>query len=152
MGSAGIPAGARTMVEIKTKPSDPTLKYFCITKGNYHTEEQKEKAIEMKINDFLCFEATGKKVALAETVRSGNTSANEEKYFTIKQMREEGKTWKEIGESFNQSESTVRKFFGNYNADTVSQIQNDEYITPNDRDEVCYSDNIFQDSNGRTQK
>ena len=135
LGSAGIPAGARTMVEIKTKPSDPTLKYFCITKGNYHTEEQKEKAIEMKINDFLCFEATGKKVALAETVRSGNTSANEEKYFTIKQMREEGKTWKEIGEKYNITSSAILQFMKKYEAEfeqsDETPIDSDTEVTPN---------------------
>ena len=124
LGSAGIPAGARTMVEIKTKPSDPILKYFCITKGNYHTEQQKERAIEMKINDFLCFEATGKKVALSETVRSGNTSANEEKYFTIKQMREEGKMWKEIGKKYNLSETAVLKFYKKYSQIFDKKVSN----------------------------
>ena len=68
----------------------------------------------MKINDFLCFEATGKKVALSETVRSGNTSANEEKYFTIKQMREEGKMWKEIGKKYNISDVAAINFYKKY--------------------------------------
>ena len=68
----------------------------------------------MKINDFLCFEATGKKVALSETVRSGNTSANEEKWLTIDKMRKEGKTWKETGEKYNLTGEAVRHFYNKY--------------------------------------
>ena len=62
LGSQGFEAKMRSVMMLTKDKDDNTLRHLCVVKNNYLPEKDKKYSHELKFNENLSFEATGKRV------------------------------------------------------------------------------------------
>ena len=115
LGSGGLEAKSREVLELKTCNQDEREKYLCITKANYLAPEMKEHAYVLEFSDNLTFSDTGKVIAFEQINKNAiKSKADDRKYAEIMEMRQCGTSWRKIGEHLCVSESAIRSFVERY--------------------------------------
>ena len=61
IGSQGFEAKMRLVVEMRLDKSTPELRHFCVVKGNYLPQEQKNSSIVISMDENLTFANTGER-------------------------------------------------------------------------------------------
>ena len=112
IGSQGFEAKMRVMMELRPDPVRHDIRHLCVVKGNYLSEEYKHDSFELRFTSALNFEATGNRVpfAMLKERDTEKESAETERIALMHALREEGKSYREIGEIVDCSPSTVHKY------------------------------------------
>ncbi|MBQ7984226.1 MAG: AAA family ATPase, partial [Bacteroidales bacterium] len=109
LGSQGFEAKMRLVVELKTDKAQPQKKYFCIVKGNYLPPDKKKYGHTLLFSNSLTFTNTNQLTPFENISRAGSDLSEKERdYNDIMQLRDEGFTYKEIGNKFGLSENGIR--------------------------------------------
>lgn len=72
IGSQGFEAKMRLVIELKMDVNSPDLRHFCVVKGNYLPQDQKNSSIVVRMDDNLTFSDTGERVDYAN-LNEGST-------------------------------------------------------------------------------
>ena len=117
IGSQGFEAKMRVMMELRPDPVRHDIRHLCIVKGNYLAEEYKHDSYELRFTPALNFEATGNRVpfGMLRERDSEKESAEAERLELMRSLRDEGKSYREIGEMMDCSVSTVHKYLAKLN-------------------------------------
>ncbi|MBQ5700799.1 MAG: hypothetical protein IIV68_01610, partial [Alistipes sp.] len=116
IGSQGFEAKMRFVAELRQDP-DPqrcNLRHFCIVKGNYLPPFYKRQSYELNFTQGLNFTLTGNRVDY-ELIkeRTPEQIQQDEELATLRQMKQEGMTMRQISEKTGMSLSSVcRKLNG----------------------------------------
>ena len=62
IGSQGFEAKMRLVIELRLDVNSPDLRHFCVVKGNYIPQSEKNSSIVVKMDENLTFTATGERV------------------------------------------------------------------------------------------
>lgn len=115
LGSQGFEAKMRLVVELKTDKAQPQKKYFCIVKGNYLPPDKKKYGYNLLFSNNLVFTNTNQLTAFENINRAGSDLSEKERdYNDIMQLRDEGFTWKEIGNKMGMSASGIQSKVSRY--------------------------------------
>lgn len=62
IGSQGFEAKMRLLIELRLDVNSPDLRHFCVVKGNYLPQDQKNSSIVIRMDENLTFSNTGERV------------------------------------------------------------------------------------------
>ena len=114
LGSQGIESKMRLVVELRVDPVDPTLRHFCIVKGNYLPQGYKSESFELRFDDQMCFHNTGNRKPFEELQkRSFERSSIEHREHLIEQVKElssTGKSQRDIAKELAISVGSVNGY------------------------------------------
>lgn len=111
LGSQGLEAKMRMVMELRTDQNDPLKKHLCIVKGNYIPSSLKQESYVLHFEeDQLLFTNTGEHVPFEFLVKKGDESELREKYKKIIKMKDEGETYAVIAKKFGVTKSTICKW------------------------------------------
>ena len=102
LGSQGFEAKMRSVMMLTKDKDDDTLRHLCVVKNNYLPEKDKKYSHELKFNENLSFEATGKRVDF-------NDLDNPEYMELAKELRNKGKSLRDIVDELNNKGFKVGK-------------------------------------------
>ena len=102
LGSQGFEAKMRSVMMLTKDKDDNTLRHLCVVKNNYLPEKDKKYSHELKFNENLSFEATGKRVDF-------NDLDNPEYMELAKELRNKGKSLRDIVDELNNKGFKVGK-------------------------------------------
>lgn len=115
LGSQGIEAKLRFMAEIRSNKFNPSVKHFCIVKGNYLCSEMKSHAFNMKFTENLTFESLGTKTHFDKlNVNDVSMESLESEYNNIVELQDQGLNMREIGLKLGMSHVTVMRKIKRY--------------------------------------
>lgn len=129
IGSQGFEAKMRLVVEMRLDKNTPDLRHFCVVKGNYLPQEQKNSSIVLKMDENLTFTNTGERVEydkLNEGATGKTTKIEPSKmddtihYKCISTLLFEGKQYsqnelsRKIEHYWSVSDKTARRFVDYY--------------------------------------
>lgn len=77
IGSQGIEAKARLVMELRNDRNNSTLKHLCIVKGNRLGADFKDKSFILSFSDNLVFSNTGDRKAFGDLVKADGKGKNE---------------------------------------------------------------------------
>ena len=99
----------RLVMELRPDPEQNDIRHLCLVKGNYLAEEYKHDSFMLRFTPGLNFEATGERVPFA-MLRERTTERDEELLEKMRDMREQGMSYRQIAESLGyKSHSTVSR-------------------------------------------
>ena len=114
LGSQGIESKMRLVVELRVDPVDPTLRHFCVVKGNYLPQGYKSESFELRFDDQMCFHNTGNRKPFEELQkRSFERSSIEHREHLIEQVKElsaTGKSERDIAKELAISVGSVNGY------------------------------------------
>ena len=76
IGSQGLEAKMRVVVEMRKDPTDARYRHLCIVKANYLDESYKTHSYKLQFNSNMTFTNTGERVAFQELVPGGAENEN----------------------------------------------------------------------------
>lgn len=106
LGTQGFEAKMRTVAMLRKHNTNPQLRYFCIVKGNYLSDNFKNEALELYFDENMTFSLTGRTELLE------NLSKDEsQKHITVQIMKlyGEGKSQSAISKEVGLSQSSVSR-------------------------------------------
>lgn len=111
LGSQGIEGKARVVVEFRRDPIDRTLRHFCIVKGNYISDTNKESSYALKFHDNLTFENTGERRPYNQFSSRDISSEKINEAIILKALALKGKglSWEQITEEINKTDPSIRR-------------------------------------------
>lgn len=77
IGSQGFEAKMRLVIEMRLDKVNPDLRHFCIVKGNYLPQAEKNSSIVLKMDENLTFTNTGERVSFEKL--NGDAKGKSEK-------------------------------------------------------------------------
>jgi RecA-family ATPase len=102
LGSQGFEAKMRSVLMLTKDDSDESLRHLCVIKNNYIPESSKSMSYVLRFNEYLSFENTGDQVPL-------NELASEEWIPMAKQMKDDGKSYRQISGELSEKGHQVSK-------------------------------------------
>ncbi len=115
VGSQGMEAKMRVVIELRRDPSKMSLRHMCIVKGNYIPDELKQNSLELSMDERLVFSPTGRQVPFNSLIKRPYDKLEEEKKTRIIALHNEGKSIREIEKILKEegftgvSKSTIAK-------------------------------------------
>ena len=106
IGSQGFEAKMRLVMELRPDPEQNDIRHLCLVKGNYLAEEFKHDSFMLRFTPGLNFEATGERVPFA-MLRDRTTERDEELLEKMRDMREQGMSYRQIAESLGYKSHTA---------------------------------------------
>lgn len=115
LGSQGIEAKMRLMLELKADSLNPSLKHLCVVKGNYLSSEFKTHSYDILFTDNMTFSNTNKKTHF-ELINKNkdNIESLEYEVNEIIALKEKGLTYEEIGKRLGVSPSSISRKMKKY--------------------------------------
>ncbi|MDL2322761.1 AAA family ATPase [Bacteroidales bacterium OttesenSCG-928-A17] len=101
LGSQGIEAKMRLVMELRTDITIPTLKHLCIVKGNYLPSGSKQESYQLRFTENMTFENTGERVPFENLIKQSDDG--KQKYEQIKELQAEGLTQEQIASQLGYS-------------------------------------------------
>ncbi|MDG1912275.1 MAG: AAA family ATPase, partial [Flavobacteriaceae bacterium] len=102
LGSQGFEAKMRSVLMLTKDDSDESLRHLCVIKNNYIPESSKSMSYVLRFNEYLSFENTGDQVPL-------NELASEEWIPMAMQMKDNGKSYRQISDELSEKGHQVSK-------------------------------------------
>ena len=102
LGSQGFEAKMRSVLMLTKDDSDESLRHLCVIKNNYIPESSKSMSYVLRFNEYLSFDNTGDQVPL-------NELASEEWIPMAKQMKDDGKSYRQISGELSEKGHQVSK-------------------------------------------
>jgi RecA-family ATPase len=102
LGSQGFEAKMRSVLMLTKDDSDESLRHLCVIKNNYIPESSKSMSNVLRFNEYLSFDNTGDQVPL-------NELASEEWIPMAKQMKDNGKSYRQISGELSEKGHQVSK-------------------------------------------
>ncbi|MCH4147099.1 MAG: AAA family ATPase [Prevotella sp.] len=137
IGSQGLEAKMRLVMELRSDLQNPDIKHLCIVKGNYLPAQYKYESYDLRFSENMCFSDTGNRTPFEALAKVDDTTG--EKYERIMQMKRQGKTYEQIGSEIGCTKGNVSKIIrrversllvpkpldgGNGNTETDSNVSN----------------------------
>lgn len=94
LGSQGIEAKMRIVMELKNDKVEANVKHLCIIKGNYLPQDAKNESFKLRFTENMVYENTGDRIPFENLKRSDD--AEKEKYVKAKELKEKGLTYEKI--------------------------------------------------------
>lgn len=115
LGSQGIEAKMRIVIELRNDRVEANMKHLCIVKGNYLPQDAKNESCKLWSTDNLIYENTGERFLFNDLKRKENE--DQERFEKAKELYEVGKLpmekiAKELGLANKSSVSRLFKKFG----------------------------------------
>ena len=107
LGSRAIEAKSRLAIELKTDNADPDTKHLCVVKANYLPAKYKQESYDLTFSDDLIFTSLGSRTPFERLQKVSNRVV--ERYGQIIELKEQGKTYEEIGAEIGCSKGNVSK-------------------------------------------
>ena len=102
LGSQGFEAKMRSVLMLTRDDNDDTIRHLCIVKNNYLPEKMKSMSYELKFNEHLAFENTGRRKNLVEL---GAESWLEQ----AQMMKKKGLSYRDISDQLKEDGYEVSK-------------------------------------------
>lgn len=105
LGSQGLEAKMRLVLELRTDQNEKNLKHFCIVKGNYLPAEYKTQSFVLFFGDNMTFSNTGERVefSLLTKEKSKDAQRQEETRRMVEDYLQNGMTQRAIAQKYNCS-------------------------------------------------
>ena len=114
-GSHGLESKSRLAVEFRKDRRNYDLRHICIVKGNYLPEEYKNESFVVKFNTDMTYTWLDERVSFSELVSGTENSQREEATNRAIQLRDDGKTIREIAEIItNEGYAVSRSTISNW--------------------------------------
>lgn len=113
LGSQGIEAKMRFVLELRADPYDPTKRHLCCLKGNYLAREYKGESFELIFDDNMIFKATGNRTPFEDLqkIRSERSTVPKEQLVEqAKTLSVQGKSQRDIAEQLQIGLATVNRY------------------------------------------
>lgn len=115
LGSQGIEAKMRIVMELRNDRVEAKMKHLCILKGNYLPQDAKNESYKLRFTDNLIYENTGERFLFNDLKRKENE--DQERFEKAKELYEVkklsmDKIAKELGLANKSSVSRLLKKFG----------------------------------------
>lgn len=75
IGSQGFEAKMRLLIELRLDVNSPDLRHFCVVKGNYLPQDQKNSSIVIRMDENLTFSNTGERVEYGNLIEGATGRA-----------------------------------------------------------------------------
>lgn len=97
LGSQGIEAKARLVVDFRKEKANPDFRRLYITKGNYMSDDKKNVGFRLKMNENMRYEVLDNKIALSGTSTSilENLQEKNKKIERVHELKNAGKSTRE---------------------------------------------------------
>jgi RecA-family ATPase len=133
-GGQGFQAKMRTVVELRRDPNFSEKRHFCIVKGNYLRDEQKDKSYVLYFDkDNLRFNSKGERAEYSTLYDTPIENQKLDFYRKALPLRELGLTHREISIKLGVSESTISRLFKEATSKKWAQ---DKPVEEDDSDEL----------------
>lgn len=110
LGSQGLEAKARCVIELREDPADAGLRHLCVLKGNYLPVEYKRESFVLRFDEWMVFHNTGHRVPFDQLIKvAGAKQEQKAKYERAKAMQEQGMSYRKIGRELHMGGSAVHK-------------------------------------------
>lgn len=112
LGSQAFEAKMRMVAELRVDPQDPSLRHFCIVKGNYLSKEFKSASFELRFDEDMIFKNTGNRKPFEELSmpsKGRSYESKEDLKAKVKELNESGLTYREIKDELAISVGYVHK-------------------------------------------
>jgi hypothetical protein len=116
LGSQGIEAKMRIVLELRQDPHDPTIRHLCIVKGNYLPHGYKDESFALLFDENMLFSNTGHRTPFEHLVKIKVERSPEQREQLIEQVKElsvQGKSQREISKQLNISLGSVNGYLKN---------------------------------------
>lgn len=114
LGSQGFEAKMRVVIELRKDKNNPTLRHFCIVKGNYLPEEYKSKSYVLQFSQHMTFDTTGKRVPI-EMLR--HNSNQEEQIKEAEELSKQGLSQQQIAQQMGfANKSSISRLLAKSNS------------------------------------
>lgn len=111
LGSQGIEAKMRLVVELRQDPDDPSMRHLCIVKGNYLPREYKSESFQLRFDDNMLFHNTGNRKPYDQLQkRSCSPVQREQVVEQVKELAKAGATQRDIAKQLNIGLGTVNNY------------------------------------------
>jgi len=128
LGSQGIEAKMRLVIELKADKSNVHLRHLCIVKGNYLPKEYKSESFQLLFTDNMTFEDTGERIPFENLAKVDD--AGVQKYEIIKAFQAQGFNTDEIAEKMGyKHRSSVTRIINQYGKDDTTTTSPLEVVT-----------------------
>ena len=102
LGSQGFEAKMRSVIMLTQDENEESHRHLCVVKNNYLSDKEKSMSYVLKFNEQLAFENTGERVRL-------NDLGSDEWIPLAKQMKEDGKSYRQISDELSEKGHQVSK-------------------------------------------
>jgi archaellum biogenesis ATPase FlaH len=99
LGSSGIEALARMLLELRKDRFDNSLRHLVPLKGNYVPPEVKERSMVLKFDENMLFFNTGKFTAIEELAGHRSVNSSAEMKERAAELKKQGKSVREIAKN-----------------------------------------------------
>ncbi len=113
LGSQGIEAKMRLVIELRPDNTDPSKRHLCIVKGNYLKPEYKNQSFELRFDDNMLFHNTGNRTPFEELIKIRTERSPEQREHLIEQAKQlsvQGKSQRDIAKQLNIGLGTVNTY------------------------------------------
>jgi hypothetical protein len=118
LGSQGIEAKMRLVIELKADKANVNLRHLCIVKGNYLPKEYKSESFQLLFTDNMTFEDTGERIPFANLAK--DEDAGRQKYKTIKMFQLQGFNTDEIAKKMGyKNRSSITRIINQFERDAT---------------------------------
>lgn len=139
LGSQGMEAKMRMVIELRTDFFNPEKKHMCVVKGNYLTAFYKEESFVLRFDENMIFTNTGERMPFSSLAKApGIKPEMEDKYTQAKNLKEQGFSLQQIAEKMGyQNKGAVHKLLNNSTVSrAVSQTVSQE--TPKETERIKF--------------
>lgn len=135
LGSQGIEAKMRLVMELRTDITNPTLKHLCVVKGNYLPSTSKHESYQLRFTENMTFENTGERIPFESLVKQDD--GGKQKYEQIKELQKQGLSMEKIAERMGYASKSsvsrlVTKFEKNQSKEISFECDDEESSEEND--------------------
>jgi hypothetical protein len=112
LGSQGIEAKMRMVAELRQDPNDPSLRHFCIVKGNYLPREYKSESFELRFDGDMLFHNNGNRKPFDQLQKKTERSPEQREHLIeqVSELSASGKSQRNIAKQLNIGLGTVNNY------------------------------------------
>ncbi len=113
LGSQGIEAKMRLVIELRQDQDDPAIRHACIVKGNYLSQEYKNESYELRFDEQMIFHNTGNRKPFEELQKRSSERSPEHREQLkeqVKKLSASGKSQREISQQLHIGLGTVNGY------------------------------------------
>jgi archaellum biogenesis ATPase FlaH len=107
IGSQGLEAKMRLVLELRSDFQNQDIKHLCVVKGNYLPAKYKCESYDLHFSENMCFSDTGIRTPFEALAKVDDMTG--EKYERILQLKQQGKTYEQIGNEIGCTKGNVSK-------------------------------------------
>lgn len=107
LGSQGIEAKVRVVLDLRRTSSDHTIRQLLITKGNYFSDEVKRKGFKLKLNDDMTFSVVDPNYIPSSSKLADKMKDKELMIYRVHELQEQGYTCTQTADILQEEGYTI---------------------------------------------